>query len=82
MSRKCQKNRGNERKVRYVGESCENVVILAKIRMGAVHYLGYSTTPINPKYRPSELSKGGQFLHVPYLYCAISAMARDVVESA
>ena len=39
MSRKWQKNRRNERKVSYVRESRENVVISAKIRTGAVQSL-------------------------------------------
>ena len=48
VSRKWQKNRGNERKVGYVRENRENVVISAKIRTGAVQ----SLIPLTPQYMP------------------------------
>src|SRR5260370_40292598 len=46
------------------------------------YYLGYCSTPISPSYCPLEVSKGGLSACVHYLYLTISAMARDVVESA
>ena len=48
VSRKWQKNRGNEGKVGYVRENRENVVISAKIQTGAVQSL-----------IPLTLSQGG-----------------------
>src|SRR5258708_15362985 len=46
------------------------------------YYLEYCTTWISPNYHPLEVSKGGLFLHMPYLCPTVSAMAGDVVESA
>ena len=37
--------------------------------------LEYCTTPISPNCFPLEVSKGGLFLHMPYLCPAVSAMA-------
>src|SRR5260370_39852675 len=46
------------------------------------YYLGYCLTPISSSYHPLEVSKGGLSSRMHYLYLAISAIARDVVESA
>src|SRR5260370_35384222 len=46
------------------------------------YYLGYWSTLISPSYLPLEVSKGGLSSCMHYLYLAISAMARDMVESA
>src|SRR5260221_13312787 len=44
--------------------------------------LEYCTALISPNCHPLEVSKGGLFLHVPYLCPTVSAMAGDVAESA
>src|SRR5260221_11539553 len=46
------------------------------------YYLEYCTTPISPNCHPLEVSKGGLFLHMPYLCPAVSAMAGDMVQSS
>jgi len=46
------------------------------------YYLEYCTTLISPNCCPLEVSKGGLFLHVPYLCPTVSTMAGDMVESA